>query len=163
MSRHILGFVYPPPSGRFQVASVPPLSSLNTAPPGFSVAAHAPFVPPGQVGVMVPVQQQLLPPSTGRKAVNPSLAKPSGRLHVRVTFQRGVVLLKPVQLPGGNTIHVINASGEPYVVSAEISRFFPRYNQRDLLPRMIVLKRLPHKAAVVDRIDGEDLFEQALW
>ncbi len=87
-----------------------------------------------------------------------------------VVFPSGVNLLHRVTLDATGegdctapvVVHVINAGGRAFLVSAEISRLFPRWKKRDLLGRMVALKKEVYETVVVNPNDHEDLFAEAL-
>jgi hypothetical protein len=72
-------------------------------------------------------------------------------------------LIRRIDLGGGVAIHVLNVVGQPYVVSKEVSNLFPKWKRRDLISKMIELRRLNYQKLVIDQLSGRDLFEQALW
>ena len=102
---------------------------------------------------------------SGSSKPRPVILTPTGRVLVKKC---------PLNSGGGDNLHVINldrslaiSSGDhlgAYLTSADISQLFPKWKKRDLLAKMIDLKKLSgFQSLLVNREENDELFEQLLW
>ena len=55
------------------------------------------------------------------------------------------------------------SAGCAFLTSADISNLFPKWKKRDLLAKMIELKKVRFERITVEREESGELFEQLLW
>ena len=65
-------------------------------------------------------------------------------------------------LPSDVILHIINHEGEKYATSAEISLMIPKFNGKDVLRKMLQLKKTIVPRKVIYREEDENLFEELI-
>jgi len=67
-----------------------------------------------------------------------------------------------LNLPGGNILHTINIENCRYVISAEISLLFPRWQNKDVLEPMLELKKTTIPKLVFTQEKDQTLFQELI-
>jgi hypothetical protein len=70
--------------------------------------------------------------------------------------------LKAFKLPPKHVVHMVKVGGEIFMMSAEISSLVAKWRNKDVLAKMLELKKASISPIVVSRDASVQLFEQCI-